>query len=57
MFAKIRHCFSSDSTSLGPNDTHHAVVKVGDTVIAESDTWEKVEGNIYVSSSPFSLVE
>lgn len=26
----------------------HAIAKVGDHVIAETDSWETVEGNIYV---------
>jgi hypothetical protein len=26
----------------------HAIAKVGDTVIAETDHWETVEGNVYV---------
>ncbi|KAL4954145.1 DUF427-domain-containing protein [Aspergillus filifer] len=29
----------------------HAVAKVGDHVIAETDTWETVEGNIYFPPS------
>ena len=54
MFAKIRHLFTKTaSTPMDPNSAHHATVKVGDTIIAESDTWEKVEGNIYVCGSPF----
>ncbi|KIM98542.1 hypothetical protein OIDMADRAFT_20114 [Oidiodendron maius Zn] len=38
---------------MDPNSAHHATVKVGDTIIAESDTWEKVEGNIYFPPSSF----
>lgn len=26
----------------------HAIAKVGDHVVAETDSWETVEGNIYV---------
>lgn len=33
-----------------------ALAKVGDTIIAETDTWETVEGNIYVRSLFFSIL-
>jgi hypothetical protein len=32
-----------------------AIAKVGDRTIAETNTWEMVEGNIYVSMLPLLL--
>ncbi|KAL1856145.1 hypothetical protein Plec18170_004014 [Paecilomyces lecythidis] len=31
----------------------HATAKVGDTVIADTDTWETVEGNVYTDTSTY----
>jgi hypothetical protein len=33
----------------------HATARVGDIIIADTDVWETVENNIYVSSTDYGI--
>lgn len=53
-FYKLVSLFQA-TTQVNLNAMPRATAKLGDTTIAETDTWENVEGNVYVRLSPVHL--
>jgi hypothetical protein len=45
---EVQALFNSAAYSNQPRNMPRALAKVGDHIVAETETWETVEGNIYV---------